>query len=65
MIGPVIVPKDVMTLQEASAYLAMDEATLRALAEERRIPCLAADSGWVFSKKSVDKWRALRVGPRG
>jgi hypothetical protein len=61
MMGSVIVPKDVMTLEEVSAYLAMEEAALRALAEERRIPCLPADGGWLFSKKSVDKWRALRA----
>jgi hypothetical protein len=61
MMGPVIPPKDVMTLQEASAYLAMDEAALRALAEARRVPCLAADGGWLFSRKSLDKWRTLRA----
>lgn len=51
-------PKDVLSLQEASSYLAMDEASLRVLAAERRIPCLELNGGWVFSKKSIDKWRS-------
>jgi hypothetical protein len=55
-----VTPKDVLSLEEASRYLAMDEAALRALAAERRIPCLPADNGWVFSKKSIDKWRSLQ-----
>lgn len=53
-------PKDVMSVQEACRYLAMDETTLTSLAAERRIPCLERDGAWVFSKKSIDKWRALR-----
>lgn len=52
-------PKDVMSVKEASRYLSMDEATLRAMADERRIPCLTVDGAWVFSKKSIDKWRDL------
>ena len=51
-------PKDVLNLKEASTYLKMDETTLRLLAVERRIPCLPLDGGWVFSKKSIDKWRS-------
>lgn len=53
-------PKDVMNVQEACRYLAMDETTLRSLAAERRIPCLQVDGNWVFSKKSIDKWRTQR-----
>lgn len=53
-------PKDVMSLEEASAYLAMDQTALSTLARERRIPCLERDGRWVFSKKSIDKWRTLR-----
>ncbi len=53
-------PKDVMSVQEASTYLAMDVATLTTLATERRIPCLEVDGAWMFSKKSIDKWRTLR-----
>jgi hypothetical protein len=54
-----VTPKDVMTVREASTYLAMDEATLTSLASERRIPCLTVDGAWMFSKKSIDKWRSL------
>lgn len=52
-------PKDVMTVKEASTYLAMDEATLTLLATQRRIPCLQVNGAWMFSKKSIDKWRSL------
>ena len=54
-------PKDVLDLKEASKYLGMDEASLKVLAAERRIPCLQLDGGWVFSKKSIDKWRSQQT----
>jgi len=36
----------------------MDETTLVRLATERRIPSLQLEGRWVFSKKSIDKWRS-------
>ena len=57
-------PKDVLDLKEASTYLAMDEATLTRLASERRIPSLELDGAWVFSKKSIDKWRTQETNRR-
>lgn len=51
-------PKDVLSIDEASTYLSIDKKALAALATERRIPCLQQDGGWVFSKKSIDKWRS-------
>lgn len=54
-------PKDVLNLEEASVYLSMDAATLRVLATERRIPALQLDGAWVFSKKSIDKWRSQQA----
>ena len=57
-------PKDVLSLKDASAYLAMDESTLAGLAAERRIPCLEVNGGWVFSKKSIDKWRSQQKTAR-
>lgn len=51
-------PKDVLSIDEASTYLSMDKSALATLATERRIPCLLLDGGWVFSKKSIDKWRS-------
>ena len=53
-------PKDVLSLEEASRYLAIDQSALSAMAAERRIPCLELNGGWVFSKKSIDKWRSQR-----
>jgi excisionase family DNA binding protein len=50
-------PKDAMTVQEASAYLALDEALLTRMAVERRIPAMEIDGSWMFSRKSIDKWR--------
>jgi Helix-turn-helix domain len=62
--GPVT-PKDVMTMQEASAYLAIDEAALTLLASQRRIPCFEMNGTWVFSRKSIDKWRSQSSGGSG
>ena len=55
-----MVPKDVMTVKEASTYLSMDEQTVARMALERRIPSLEVDGQWVFSRKSIDKWRSQR-----
>jgi excisionase family DNA binding protein len=46
-----------MTVQEASTYLSMDEQTVARMAVERRIPALEVDGQWLFSRKSIDKWR--------
>ena len=50
-------PKDMLSLKEASTYLGLDERALASLATERRIPSVQLDGAWVFSKKSIDKWR--------
>ncbi len=57
-------PKDIMTTKEASAYLAMDEATVTRMAIERRIPSMEIEGAWVFSKKSIDKWRRIQEKQR-
>jgi hypothetical protein len=54
-------PKDMLSLKEASTYLGMDERMLASLASERRIPSVQLDGAWIFSKKSIDKWRSLQV----
>ncbi len=54
-------PKDVLSLKEASTYLAIDEITLKTLAIDRLIPSLQIDGAWVFSKKSIDKWRSQQA----
>ena len=51
---------DTMTLKEASAYLAMDEATVTRMAAERLIPSMEVEGAWVFSRKSIDKWRRIQ-----
>ncbi|HEY3068579.1 MAG TPA: helix-turn-helix domain-containing protein [Methylomirabilota bacterium] len=57
-------PKDVLSLKEASTYLAIEEAALVRLANERRIPSLQLNGDWVFSKKSIDKWRSQQPPAR-
>ena len=57
-----MVPKDRMTVSEASAYLAVDTETLMRMASERSIPSLEVEGQWFFSKKSIDKWRRQREG---
>ena len=52
-----MIPKDTMTVAEASTYLSMDAEALKRMAAERRIPALEKDGQWLFSKKSIDKWR--------
>ncbi|MBI3458536.1 MAG: helix-turn-helix domain-containing protein [Candidatus Rokubacteria bacterium] len=53
--------KDAMTVEEASAYLALDEATLARMAEARQIPAVKVDKQWVFSRKSLQKWQRLQA----
>src|SRR6185436_2618924 len=49
-----VIPKDTMTVKEASTYLSMDADALKLLAVERRIPAIEQDGQWLFSKKSID-----------
>ncbi len=58
-----MLPRDTMDVKEASRYLAMDEQTVARMAAERRIPALEHEGEWLFSKKSIDKWRD-RQSPR-
>lgn len=53
-------PKDMMTVEEASTYLAIDVATVARMAAERRIPSVEVAGAWMFSKKSIDKWRRIQ-----
>jgi len=56
-----VTPKDVLSLEDASRSLAMEQSALQVMAAERRIPCLELNGGWVFSKKSIDKWRSQQA----
>jgi excisionase family DNA binding protein len=49
-----------MTVKEASTYLALDEKTVARLAEARQIPAVKVEDGWVFSRKSLQKWQRLQ-----
>jgi hypothetical protein len=60
----VVLPKDMMNIEEASTFLAMEELEVRQLAEERRIPSLQHNGQWAFSRKSLEKWR-MSQGHRG
>ena len=55
-----MIPKDTMTVKEASTYLSMDAKTLQQMASDRLIPALEHEGQWLFSKKSIDKWRSRR-----
>jgi len=50
-----------LNLKEASNYLAIEEGKLASLADERRIPSVQLNGAWVFSKKSIDKWRSQQT----
>ena len=62
--GGSVVPKDPMSVKEVSRYLAMDEQTVSRMARERIIPSVEVDGEWVFSKKSIQKWRFNRERQR-
>lgn len=53
--------KDALSLEEASTYLTMDLPALTALARDRGIPSVEVNGTWVFSKKSIDKWRTIQA----
>jgi excisionase family DNA binding protein len=52
-----VLPKDTMDVKEAARYLAMDERTVAQMAIDRLIPAVEHEGKWLFSKKSIDKWR--------
>jgi excisionase family DNA binding protein len=54
-----------MTVKEASAYLSMDEQTVALMAAERKIPAMEVDGQWLFSRKSIDKWRSRWESSKG
>lgn len=54
-----------MTVKEASAYLAMDEQAVETMAAERKIPAIEVDGQWLFSRKSIDKWRSRWESSKG
>jgi hypothetical protein len=59
-----VTANDLMSVKEASVYLKLAEADLTAMATERRVPCMDVNGSWMFSKKSLDKWRAQQESKR-
>jgi excisionase family DNA binding protein len=59
-----VLPKDTMTVEETSRYLALETEAVVRLAVERRIPALEHEGQWLFSKKSIDKWRVQQQAGR-
>jgi excisionase family DNA binding protein len=48
--------KEVMTLREASAYLAISPDTLYKYLSENRIPAFKLGNRWRFKKDLLDRW---------
>lgn len=46
----------VLTLDEACAYLKIPKSSLYKLAKAGRIPCQKVGRHWRFSKEAVDRW---------
>ena len=59
-----MLPKDTMDVKEAARYLAMDETTVAQMAIDRLIPAVEHEGKWLFSKKSIDKWKARQPTAR-
>jgi excisionase family DNA binding protein len=47
---------EVLTLEEACAYLKIPKSSLYKLAKAGRIPCQKVGRHWRFSKEAVDRW---------
>jgi excisionase family DNA binding protein len=48
----------VLTLEEACAYLKIPKSSLYKLAKAGRIPCQKVGRHWRFSREAVDRWLA-------
>ena len=60
-----MIPQDRMTVQEVGEYLAMEVEAVARMAAERSIPATEVEGQWMFSKKSIDKWRSQRANTGG
>jgi len=49
-------PKEVLTIDELSAYLKISKSTLYKLVRERKIPAQKVGRHWRFHKEAIDKW---------
>ncbi|NWG26180.1 MAG: helix-turn-helix transcriptional regulator [Pseudorhodoplanes sp.] len=57
---------DLLTTDEAAAYLRLSERKLYELVAERAVPCSKATGRWLFPKAALDRWLAegLLTGER-
>ncbi len=61
---PVRVDTDVLTLNEAAAYLRVHPRTLRTKASQGKIPAAKIGKVWRFHRGQLEEW-LLRGGARG
>jgi len=50
------VKSDVMTVQEVTEYLRLNEMTIYRLAQEGKTPGLKIGRSWRFKKELIDEW---------
>jgi excisionase family DNA binding protein len=48
--------KEIMTIEEAAAYLQIGKRSLYKLAKEGKIPCKKVLNKWRFGKQSLKEW---------
>jgi excisionase family DNA binding protein len=48
--------KEIMTVEEAAAYLQIGKKSLYKLAKEEKIPCKKVLNKWRFEKEALKKW---------
>ena len=47
---------DVMTIEEASAYLRISLSTLYKVSQQSKIPCQKVGRQWRFHRRALDRW---------
>ena len=50
------IPKEVLNIDELSAYLNISKSTLYKLVRERKIPSQKVGRHWRFHKGAIDTW---------
>ena len=49
-------PRDVLTIEELSAYLRIPRSTLYKLVREGKVPSQKVGRHWRFRKEAIDRW---------
>jgi excisionase family DNA binding protein len=55
------IPKEVMTLREASKYLGISPDTLYKYLSESKIPAFKLGNRWRFKKDLLDRWMEKKI----